>query len=489
MTTHNQTRRTILRIAGASGLGAVLAGCGGGGSQVAPLRVDDGTADVPAAVPGSVGKVVVVGAGISGLAAAKALMLAGIDVTVIEAKRRIGGRTHTISIGGGAVDMGGAWVHAGELSVLAPVLRAAGSRLLPAKITDAYRNARVLDTTAAAFADASLTTQFKQAMLRFDQQVEALATSPEGQLMTLEQGIDAMMPDVPLAIRRPLGRFMASFAGSSPPDIGLAAFAEFYLGTALPEQDVFPEGGYGKLVGLLADGLDVRTGTPVLGIRDRGTAVEVLTDSGALAASHVIVTVPLGVLKASAVAFEPALPANKLLAIQTIGFGVFEKVALAYNEVFWSPSASGGFAIADPSEDQWVSMLDMAQVQGKPVLVGITTGRHALSMLELPPAERAAQLAAIVKQTFGPGTPDPVAYAVTDWHGDIYTRGCYSNFPLAADGDAFAAAITAMEQPHGRILFAGEATSANNLALVDGAFQSGIREAKRLLRTANVAIT
>jgi polyamine oxidase len=482
-------RRSLLQLVGASGLSMLAAACGGGSdAEPSILCVDDGNRKIPPAVPGLVDKVIVVGAGIAGLTAARSLSLAGIDVTVLEAKDRIGGRIHTVDLAQASVDLGAAWVHPGAQSALWPPLRAVGSSLQAAKITEMYRNAKFFNSPESEFADAALTAQFQQSLALFEQEVATLAWTPVGATLTLEQGIDRLLPQFPALIRRTVGRFLASFDGSSADQVSLAAFADFYLGTALLDQDAFPSGGYRKLVDALAQGLDVRTAVAVSEVRDLGTAVEVVTATGSYAGSHVIVTVPLGALKASAIVFSPVLPPHKLLAIDTIGFGVFEKVALAYDRVFWEPNLAGAFVIADESTQQWQSLLDLSRWQQRPVLVAVTTGGHAQSVLTLSPADRAAQVAALVKRAFGPATPDPVAFAVSDWLSDPYTRGCYSNVPLDADFEAFAAAIPALAQPHGRMLFAGEATSEDKLAIVDGAFQSGVREAKRLLQTADVAI-
>src|SRR5690348_1758006 len=90
------------------------------------------TDTVPAPVDGPVTRVVVIGAGMSGLVAARALQLAGVDVVVVEGRDRIGGRTHTVDLGSAAVDLGASWIHPGLDSKMMPLVRALGIEPMPA---------------------------------------------------------------------------------------------------------------------------------------------------------------------------------------------------------------------------------------------------------------------------------------------------------------------------------------------------------------------
>ena len=351
-----------------------------------------------------------------------------------------------------------------------------------------FADASMLNRTTGRYPSDDASRRVADALAQFEERAPGLAESEAGADLSLAQAVEVLLPDSDPLVQSTLSRFLSVFDGATANDVGFRSLASFYFGLALEEQDRFPEGGYRTLVDALADGLDIRTSTPVTAVRGTERGVEVATPSGTLEASHAIVTVPLGVLKAGGIDFDPPLPPVKREAISTIGFGVFEKVALAYDERFWEPSPTGTIVVADERPLQWLSFLDLGHWYEYPVLLAVTTGQHARQMLALPEAERVAQVAALAKELGGPNAPDPVASAASSWLTDPFSRGCYSRIERDGDEESTGAAAMALSEPHGRVLFAGEATSVEALALVDGAWLSGIREAKRLLQSKRVAL-
>jgi monoamine oxidase len=456
----------------------------------AVLRVSDGTTALPDTVPGEVTRVVVIGAGISGLVAARALRLAGVDVVIVEARDRIGGRTHTVDVGGTPVDLGAAWVHDGVSAPTLPYLDAIGVEVLPARISDMYDGAAVLDRENGSYPDDAAGATLEAALGAFIGNAPALADTDA--TLSLADAIEQILPDERAAVRETLGRFLSSYDGADADDVGLAAFSQFFFGVGVEDHDVFPRGGYRGLVDALAAALDVRLSSVVRSVRSDEGGVEVVIDcdgvTEVLEASHAIVTAPLGVLKAAAIEFEPSLPPAKLTAIDTLGFGVFEKVVLAYDQQYWQPSESGVIIVLDGEAGQWQALIDMTDWYQRPVLVAITTGMPARELVALSEAERIASVVAIVDDMTGGTAPAPVASAASNWFTDPYSRGCYSRVSRNGGAASTIASISDLAAPHGRVLFAGEATDLDALALVDGAWRSGIREAKRLLRTADVAL-
>ena len=99
----------------------------------------------------------------------------------------------------------------------------------------------------------------------------------------------------------------------------------------------------------MATGLDVRTGVEVTEIVLAGDGVTILGAAGDVEeGSHVVVTVPLGVLKGGALRFSPSLPADRTAAIARLGFGRFEKVALRFEEPFWRAAGVSSHAPVPP---------------------------------------------------------------------------------------------------------------------------------------------
>ena len=138
--------------------------------------------------------------------------------------------------------------------------------------------------------------------------------------------------------------------------------------------DVILPGGYQELAKHLARGLTIRLATEVTRITYDGSGVRLETSQGVVDADRAIVTVPLGVLKAGTIAFDPPLPEEKRLAIERLGFGLLDKVVLKFDQPFWPETDVIGLV----GRDQPVSMLINGTVfAGTPLLVGLRGGHDA----------------------------------------------------------------------------------------------------------------
>jgi polyamine oxidase len=490
------TRRRLLELAAAAGAVAVLPET----ARAARAAYDDGTDAIPAAV-GAPERVVIVGAGFAGLAAANALRAGGVECVVLDARDRTGGRAHTAQVGAASVDVGASWVHEPDGNVMARYARQAGVALTPASPEHDAATIRFLDDRTGVVPAADTLADFARS-LAFDERLPALGRTL-GAGASTAQAVARFLDDEGLTgdDRRRVGFMVRLYAQLESaedwdrvPAVPRASTREprpnhrAYTGDGL---GVFPQGGYRRLVRALAAGTDVRLGHRVTRVERGARGVAVHCTAGrrtrVFRGSHVLVTVPLGVLKAGTIRFDPPLPAAKRRAIERIGFGAFEKVAVAFPEPFWTAQGSTHLIHVAESGFGFPLTIDLQRFAGVPALVALNAGAFARALAGGPAAGARDQFLAVLRRAYGDGVPAPTAWTATGWATDPFSRGSYSATVLGTrPDDRLALAAPA----GGRVLFAGEATNLDGRpSTTDGALSTGLREAKRLLRSRRVALT
>jgi monoamine oxidase len=403
---------------------------------------------------------VVVGAGFSGLAAARRLADAGVRVTVLEARDRIGGRTRTDTSLGVPIDIGASWIHGTEDNPLTKLAQDVGAKTVPTDFEDfvLIENHQKVDPKAAA----ALVPGWHRIIEKLDElSTDAPATE------SLADGLVGIADlDDPLVAWNVTSRTSGDYA-ADPDQLSLR-----WLGSEgqFKGPDVILPGGYTQLSQHLAKGLDIQLGTVVTRISHGGAQVRLDTSQGTVTADRVIVTVPLGVLKTGTIAFDPPLPDAKLHAIEKLGFGLLNKVVVAFDKPFWPESTP---MIGLVGNNQPVTDLLNGLVFGdKPLLVGLRGGQAAWSRESLSDQDAVAELITAID------APTPTGSIVTRWGTDQYARGSYSFIAVGSSPDD----MHALGEPVGeRLLFAGEATNPEWFGTVHGAYLSGLREADRVL--------
>lgn len=450
-----------------------------------PTRAfDDGSAAIPPALPGRTERVVVVGAGIAGLTVANALRAAGTDCVVVEARDRIGGRLHTVEVDGHVADLGGAWIHhPGDDNVLSAWVELAG---VPC----------VVDPTGTGFTGADL---------------------GERRRLTAEE-----LAGVGYGVLDPIARRVAALLAAGAPDPSAATAVDAYLADVVPpgperdrlrqlmaamiEQDAsgrleeisarwaltgdmlvgdvvddLPVDGYRSVLAPLAAGTPVRLSSPVARIEQSADGVVVSGPGWRETGSHVVVTAPLGVLKAGGIEFVPPLPPGRRQVIDRTGFGTMEKVFLTFDEPFWRDRDAGlQHSVVYPADRReaatWSWDFGLA-----PTMMFLVAASAVDTMRRDPAAWALAQLEGAYG---GPVPARPTGVVSTDWAGDEFAYGAYGHVrpgERASDFDELGV-------PVGRICFAGEHTGSERAGYADGAMASGLREAKRLLQRAEVTL-
>ena len=449
---------------------------------------DDGRPEVPGGVAGPVRRVLVVGAGIAGLTVANALHHAGVECTVLEARPRVGGRLHTVDVAGVPVDLGGSWLHHPSGNPLRRFAELAG---VPCRAGDPLPTLAAYDVPTGRWLAAGELETLTGDLGGF---VPALAALRErlGPDASAADGFESFLATTALA-GDPLRRARQALRAMIEADAAGAAEQQSleWLWTQDEYDDDYfgdlPRDGYASVVDAMASGLDVRLDSPVVGVELTEDGVTVSSESGTVeTGSHVVVAVPLGVLKARAPAFTPPLPTERTRTVERLGFGRYEKVILRFARPFWREGGWSHLALFHPDPAQpaaWVFDLDGFGIG--PVLVCHVFHSGVGHISGAWPSGAARWLTDQLSAVLGAPCPDPLDVVVTDWGADPWTRGAYTHVPPGASN----ADLDLLGTPvAGRILFAGEHTQSARVGYADGAMTSGIREAKRLLRAPAVTL-
>ena len=451
---------------------------------------DDGRPDVPGGLAGDAERVLVVGAGIAGLTVANALAHGGVECVVLEARDRIGGRLHTVDLADSPVDLGASWIHMpGGGNPMRAFARQVG---VPCRGADPVPEMAGFDCgegrrLSAGEAEAVLALYLEA----FPEAASRLAAelSPDA---SAADGIEAFLAAAALApgpARRARQMLYAAIEAESA-DLAERQSLRWMWNEIEYEGNYFgdvPDGGYRRLVDAMATGADVRLDVQVTEVALSAGGVRVrCADGTSEEGSHVVVTVPLGVLKRGAPRFSPALPPDRQAAIGRLGFGRYEKVVLRFDEPFWRAAGFPHLMVFPRDPGEWmVWAIGHDAFAAGPVLVFFVFHSAAGRLLDTGPDAAARWALDMLAEATGRPCPEPKAVAVTSWASDPYSGGAHTHIPPGAspaDADLLG------EPVGGRLLFAGEHTQSARMAYADGAMTSGIREAKRLLGLPSVRL-
>ena len=415
-------------------------------------------------------RIVVIGAGIAGLAAASYLTDRGVDAVVLEARDRIGGRIWTDDGLGCPVDMGATWIH-GNLGN--PITALASKLDLSVVRTD-------WDTTRVWLDDGSEVPTKK--LSRLWEEAESLCDSlakmseqanPQTSLEDpLARSIDRL--NLPVDDQRILlWILMGELTMNLGDDPKQLSFRYMDDDDDFDGDDLVFSDGYASLLKQISQNLTICTNSIVTNVDWSAQSVLVKTQTQDFVADKVIITLPLGVLKANLVEFTPPLPNRKQKAISTLGIGLLDSLAMQFDEPFWPVEAH----LIGIVGERFSWFRNLLPDLNHNVLVHHAVGDDARSLSTLDDEALKDRILAELRRVFGPTALAPKAWRRSNWGQDPFTLGSYSHVPPNGRAKAF----NQLAKPEAECLyFAGEATSQRYRATVHGAWQTGIREAKKV---------
>jgi monoamine oxidase len=399
--------------------------------------------------------VIVIGAGASGLACARSLDRAGIDVVVVEARDRVGGRIHTLRRDGEVVEAGAHVVHGGRASTLS-ILEEAGLAVTPLEPAEVvvWVDGRAYGIRDLAAAGVMPPWSLEEFVVRAD--------AAEGSVADL---LDAL----------PVGRLERAICedwllqtwGASAEELSAAGLAQAKRSATAGDGQFVVADGYDRVAGQLARGLEVRTGVVVRRVVSRSGSVEVVAEDGeSLRATAVVVTVPPAVVADGTLCFGPSLPPERIAAARALPLADAVVVVLLLGT---EAARSSWDFVVGPLGGFWQTRA------GSRAMVGVIKGAPARGARKLLGAAPLAEVLPTLLPKLHPAGVEGID--IVDWGADPYALGAYSYPGLFATD---AARIWAA--PLGSSLFfAGEATCwERHRGMVHGAIESGVRCADEL---------
>ncbi len=448
-----------------------------------------------------------VGAGLSGLAAARVLARAGREVVVLEARDRVGGRVVGLPVGGpegDAADDGGTAV-----AELGGAFFGAGQERIAAAISDLGLE------TFPSYNEGERVLELGGRIRRFGSVPKGVGPLVLADLLRAVALAESSARRVPLsrpweasaALRRDAETFETWIRRNLWTRDGRRLFRAALVTVFAAEPDAFSTlwalccfrsgggllrmlrvrggahqsrivGGSQRLAERSAEELGdrVRLSAPVRRIeRTQDGGVRVETESFAVRARRAIVALPPAL--AARINYDPPLPARRDLLGQRMPHGSVVKFAAVYDEPFWRRQGLNGQAASDAGPV--AVTFDGSPLGGDPgILVGYVNGRHAVELGEVGPARRRDAVLGCLGRFFGGRAAVPIEYLDLDWNAEEWTRGCYGG--NAAPG-ALTAYGPALRTPVGPLHWAGSETAREWIGYMDGAIEAGERAAREAM--------
>ena len=438
--------------------------------------------------------VAIIGAGLSGLVAARQLTRAGHDVLVFEANDRVGGRTLSRPLGDAVFDLGGQWVGPtqraarrllGELGLALFPTWHEGRKFIEVGGRVSHYKGDIPALSLPSLVEAQLQLMRMNSQARHVSPERPWAAKEAERLdrMTVEQW--KQRHALTRGARALIDLMTRSVLSAEPSEMSVLYFLA-YAAAAGKTEDLFEvEGGAQqdrivqgaqtislRLAGAIGD--RVRLSEPVRALQQDDAGVTVQTDLGAVRARRVIVAMPPAMV--SRIRFTPSLPPAREQLNQRSPMGHTIKCLALYDRAFWRDAGCSGESLGHSGPLAFT--FDNTSHDGaQPALVGFIAGQQARRWSARPAAARRAAVLGALTRLFGPKAAEPTLYVEHDWGAEPWIGGC----PVGmCPPGALTGCGEALRTPVGRVHWAGTETATRWTGYLDGAITAGERAAREV---------
>ncbi|WP_305952403.1 FAD-dependent oxidoreductase [Emticicia oligotrophica] len=410
--------------------------------------------------------VIIVGAGISGLAAANKLHEKGYKVTVLEAQDKIGGRLRTNRSLDIAFDEGASWIHGIEGNPITTLAQQAGMN--------------------TAFTDDESIKSYDIGGVLRPQNVYATA---EDEFYTIlnslnkkgnsTQSFETVFNNLyPTKAQDRLWKFLLStYITFDTGDLDKLSSLLYNEGEEYAGIEKIAINGYDTIAQFLAKDINILLNQRVSKVDYTNTKTKITHNGTVTEADYVLLTVPLGVLKANTIQFLPALPSPKQTAIQKIGMSCVNKFLLTWNTAFWDDVQY--ISYTPEIKDKFNYFVNLKKVNpAANALMTFAYANYARQTETMTDAQVIDEIMSHLKDIYGNKIPNPTNMLRTKWQSNENSFGAYSYTAIGTEMKHF---DDLAEEIDNKVFFAGEHTEIDYFSTAHGAYLSGIREADKII--------
>jgi monoamine oxidase len=411
-------------------------------------------------------KIVVIGAGISGLAAAKKLKQKGYNVIVLEADSKIGGRLKTNRTLGIAFDEGASWIHGTNGNPLTKIAQQAGMNTV---FTD--DESRISYDIGGVLRSA---TTYDNAETELHMILNSMMNSGNA-----NQSFETIFSGLyPTKINDRLWKFLLStYVTFDTGDLDKLSSTLYNEGEDFGGEERIATNGYDTITTYLATGLNIQLNQRVSKVDYSNSKIKITHNGTESEADYVLVSVPLGVLKTNAIQFLPALPSAKQTAIQKVGMNCVNKFLLTWNTKFWDDVQYISYTPA--IKDKFNYFVNLNKIN--PSVIALMTFAYADFARQteaMSDTQIIDEIMMHLKDIYGNSIPNPTNMIRTKWQTNENSFGAYSYTAVGTQMKHF---NDLAKEVNDRLFFGGEHTEANYFSTAHGAYLSGIREADKII--------